>query len=146
MRVLILVLLLCPVCFAQPVTVRVVSGKDGHPLPKQAVSVQFFYDKPAKVSPSLDFETDSNGEAQFDLPEPAPVHLNVRITLPSEHWHCACGFMGDTEMVVEKGVVQGTPDKTKTPVAAPKVEAGHIVFVARPFTFVERLLYPLVKE
>ena len=143
MRALALVLLLCPVCFAQSVRVRVINGKDGRPLPKQAISVQFFYEKPAKVSPPLHLETDSNGEAQFSIPEPTPAHLFVHVALTNEYWHCACGFMGDTETVVHKGVVEAPP---KAPIAPANREPGQIVFVARPFTFVERLLYPVMKE
>src|SRR5208283_1899551 len=140
MRALALVLLLCPVCLAQSVRVRVVNGKDGRPLPKQAVSVQFFYEKPAKVSPPLHLETDFKGEAQFSIPEPTPAHLFVHVALAYEYWHCACGFMGDTETVVHKGVLEAAGDTKKTPTAPANPEPGHIVFVARPLTFVERLL------
>lgn len=129
---LALILLLCPVCFAQSVTVRVINGKNGRALRKQAVSVQFFYEKPPGVSPPLNIETDSNGEAQFNLPDPIPPHLNVRVTLTSEHWHCACGLMANTETVVHKGVVEIAPEKTKTSTALANPEPGHIdLFVIR---------------
>jgi hypothetical protein len=51
--------------------------------------------------------------------------------------------MGPTEAVVHKGVVEAPP---KAPIALANPEPAHIVFVARPFTFVEKLLYPLMKE
>lgn len=47
------VVLLCHFCPAQAVTVRVINGNDGHTLPKQAVSVQFLYEKPSTASPPL---------------------------------------------------------------------------------------------
>lgn len=146
MRALILMLAVCPVCYAQSVRVRVVDGKNGHGLPKQAVSVQFLYEKPAKASPPLHLETDSNGEAEFSIPEPSPAHLSVRVALTSEHWHCGCLMMADTEAVVHKGFLEGMPAKTKVPTPPANAEPGYIVFVARPFTFAERLLHPLLKE
>ena len=145
LRVLVLMLWVCPVCFAQSVKVRVLDGKAGRGLPKLSISVQFLYEKPASASTPLRLETDANGEAQFSIPEPAPAHLFVVVALTSEHWRCGCGFMGDTQTVVDKGFLSTFPTAAKpnTPVNS---EPGYIVFVARPFTFVERLLYPLVKE
>ena len=105
--------------------------------------MQFFYEKPAKVSPSFHLENDSNGEPRFNIPEPTPAHLFVHGALTYEYWHCTCVFMGPTEAVVHKGVVEAPP---KAPIALANPEPGHIVFVARPFTFVEKLLYPLMKE
>lgn len=146
MRDLIWVLFLCHFCFAQQVKVRVISSQDGHALPKQAVSVQFFYEKPAKVTPPLHIETDRNGEAQFSIPEPTPEHLDVRVALTSEHWHCACWVMADTGEVIQKGITQTAPtNKAKAPNSADP-EPRQIVFIARPFTFFEKLLYPLVKQ
>jgi hypothetical protein len=145
MRTLALLLLVCPACFAQSVTVRVINDEDGRGLAKQGVSVQFFYEKPAQVSAPLHLETDSKGEAQFSIPEPAPAHLFVHVALTSEHWHCGCGFMGATDSVVHNGIRQDLPAKSKSTPRA-KVEPGYIVFVARPFSLVEKLLYPLEKE
>jgi hypothetical protein len=146
MQTVVFVLLVFPTCFAQSVRIRVIDDKDGRGLPKQSVSVQFFYEKPASVSPPLHLETDSNGEAQFTIPEPTPAHLFVHVALTSEHWHCGCGFMGNTETVVHDGILEGLPAKAKAPSVPANAEPGYIVFVARPFTLIERLLYPLEKE
>jgi hypothetical protein len=145
MRILIWALLLCHFCSAQTIRVRVINGDDGHPLPKQAVSVQFLYEKPVQALRSLDIETDGHGEAQFNIPEPAPGHISIRITLSSEHWHCACWVMANTERVVREGIVHAGAAK-KTPAASTNAQPGQIIFIASPFTFFERLLYPLVKD
>jgi hypothetical protein len=147
MRALIGVLLLCQFSFAQAVKVRVVNGNNGDPLPKQAISVQFLYEKPPKASSPLRIETDANGEAQFRIPESPPEHLDVKLALTSEHWHCGCWVMADTEDVIHKGIVEATPpDKAKASTTPANAEPGEIVFIVRPFTFFEKLLYPLVKQ
>jgi hypothetical protein len=137
-----LVLLLPRFCLAQSVTVRVVNDKNGRPLPSQAVSVQFFYEKPARVTQPFRATTDSKGEAQFSIPQPNPEHLDVRVALTSEHWICRCWLMSDIEPVLRKGVAL-TP-QSKPPWA--NAEPGLIVFHARPFTLAERLLYPIMKQ
>lgn len=140
----VFILLLYPVCFGQKVTVRVINAKNGHPLPKQTVFVQFLYEQPPAASSPVQVQTDGTGRAQFTIPEPQPEHLNVRVALTSEHWHCACWVMTDTEKVIRNGLVQ--TDRLNSPSAQVNAEAGEIVFIARPFTFFERALYPLVKQ
>jgi hypothetical protein len=147
MRALIGALLLCQFSFAQAVKVRVVNGNNGDPLPKQAVSVQFLYDKPPKASPPLRIETDANGEAQYRIPDPPPEYVDVRLALTSEHWHCGCWVMAHTEDVISKGIVDATPpNKAKASTTPANAEPGQIVFIVRPYTFFEKLLYPLVKQ
>jgi hypothetical protein len=144
-------LLLCvtPLCYGQEIRVRIINGKNGHPLPKQQVSVVLLYEgsetKPAKYDAVQHLDTDANGVAQFFLPEPGPAHLSIGVRLTSEHWHCGCDVAAlvVTKELIQKGIVKGrglsSPGK---PVTA---ALGEIVFVARPFTFFETLLYPLVK-
>ena len=137
------VLGLSPLCFGQAVKIRVVNANNGHPLPKQKVSVALLYEKgemiPANYGTNLSLETDGNGQVQFSLPEPAPVHLAARVRLASKHWHCKCTALVSTQVVVEKGIVQ-TPGP-ELPTSATNAEAGPgvILFIARPFTFLERL-------
>ena len=89
-------------------------------------------------------ETDANGDAHFILPKPAPAQLGVRVHLTSKYWHCACVALVTTEDVVKKGIVQPyEPTASAIPL---QVEPGEILFVVRPFTFLEHLLYPFVKE
>jgi len=141
MRATLLAPLVCSACFAQSVTVRVINGGDGRGLAKQDVAVQYFYENPTKVTPAIHLETDSSGETQFSIPQPVPAHLFVHVTLTSE-WHCACGFMGDTPKGIDSGILEDVPTKTKS---APQVRPGYIIIVARPLSFIERLLYPLEK-
>jgi hypothetical protein len=136
-----------PFCLAQPLTIRVINANNGHPLQKQQVSVSLLYGKgekpPAKYDASLRLETDVNGEAHFTLPEPAPVHLSAQVRLDWGHWRCGCGVLAVTEDVIQKGIVESAdPGKSPPPITA---RPGEILFVARPLSFLERLLYPFVK-
>jgi hypothetical protein len=142
----ILLLSLGPACLAQSVRVRVINGKGGRPLPKQAVSVQFLKEKPASVSPPLRLETDSNGEARFAIPETMAVRLDVRVVTKSEDWHCRCWVMADTETVIHRGIVESAYDQVKPPITVPEAEAGSVVFVLRPYAWWERLIAPLVRQ
>ena len=140
---------LSPLCFGQAVKIRVVNTKDGHPLPKQGVSVALLYEKgevtPASYNTNLSFETDGNGEVQFSLPEPAPVHLAARVHLTSKHWHCKCVALVSTQVVVEQGIVQTPGPELPTSATNAKAGPGVILIIARPFTFLERL-NPFVKR
>src|SRR6202040_3406279 len=81
-------------CCAQVVKIRIVSGKDGQPLKKQPVLVSFLYESkektPPDLRPTMQADTDANGEVSFHLPEPAPAHFGAQIRLTSENWRCAC--------------------------------------------------------
>jgi hypothetical protein len=144
-----LLLWLSPACFGQVIRIRVTDSRTGHPVQMQPVSVALCYGQgekaPAKYDANLHLETDANGEAQFHLPEPAPAHLVALVRLTSEHWHCFCMAIVATRDLVQIGVVQ-TPDAESTTSATnAKAEPGVILFLARPFTFLERLFYPFVK-
>jgi hypothetical protein len=147
MRAFTWALVLCHICSAQVVKVRVINGYDGRPLPKQAVFVQFFYERRPKISPPLHIETDANGEAQFNISESPPENIDVRLALTYEHWHCACWVMADTEKILREGIVQVPPTNVpNAPIAPASMGPGQIVFIARPFTFFEKLLYPFLKQ
>ena len=147
MRALVWLIVVSSVCFAQELKVRVINGKDGQPLPKQAVTVQFLNDTPVTASSPLRLETDPNGEVRFGIPKPLPEHLNVRVALTSEYWHCGCWVMADTSKVVQEGITQPALSKgAKANDVPAKAEPGEILIIARPFTFGERLLYPFVKQ
>jgi len=146
-RAFIWAFVLCHISFAQEVKVRVIDGFDGRPLPKQAVFVQFFYEKPAKISPPLHIETDANGEAQFNISKRPPENIDVRLALTSEHWHCVCGLMAGTQKVLREGIVQiARTNVLNAPIAPANKEPGEIVFIAAPFTFIEKLLHPLLTQ
>ena len=135
---------------AQTLRVRVLKINDRHPLPHQDVSVALLYEKGEKPPPKYDANlrstTDENGEAQFLLPEPAPVHLAVQLHLTSEHWHCGCMILAATQELIQRGLVQTPGPQSKESSTNANPEPGLILFFVRPFTFFERLLYPLLKE
>lgn len=148
-------LLLCwgHVCMAQEITVRVINATNGRPLPKQGVSVSFLYDKrhdseiPAKYDAVVNFETDANGEAHFKLPEPPPSRFSAQARLDSSHWKCGCGVLASTDDLVRKGIVGpiATSESKKSSALLTAVPM-EILFAARPLSFIERLLYPIMKE
>jgi hypothetical protein len=148
---LILVLLTSSVlCDGQVITVRIVNAKNGHPVRKQTVSLSPLYEEGENVPANHDFdvrmETDANGQAQFNLPEPAPARLSVRAGLNMDHWRCLCAapvFVA-TQGVIHDGVLEGLEFTTSAnPV---KAEPGQVVLVARKISLFEKLLSPLVKE
>jgi hypothetical protein len=95
---------------------------------------------------SVNGSTDANGEARFRLPEPAPEHLAANVSVTSEHWHCGCGVLAVMQDVIQKGVVGPLPRVDSRKFAFPvEPVPGKILFVARPLSFFERLLYPLTK-
>jgi hypothetical protein len=145
MRTIILIALLCPLSKAQSVGIRVIDMK-GQAIANQPVRVSFFAEKLAKAADAVTLETDARGEASFNLPEPAPPHLEVRVNLKDNRWFCNCVLMTDTSTVLQRGVVEWAPHESPAPKLWPDAQPGHIVFVARPIGFFERLLYPLIKE
>jgi len=134
--------------FAQIVTIRVVNPKNSKPLQKRPVTVALLYEKgesvPQKYDANLSLMTDVNGEVRFALPNPAPRHMSAHVSLP-EIWGC-CGVLAATEEVIRVGIVApkdiGESAKSALP---PKALPGEILFLARPPSFWERLLYPLEK-
>ena len=143
--VCVLLFALGPLCFGQAVTVRIITDKKV-PLQKEQVALSLLYEKggktPAKFDPILHSETDKEGEARFVLPDPAPAHLSVRVKLGSPYWHCGCGAFAETQEVIRDGIV----DSAAKPKAFSKAKPGEILFVVRPLSFFERLLYPVMKE
>lgn len=143
--------LLCsaPLCLCQKITVRVVDAKNGHPLPRQQVSISFLdgQNRPLEHPSVLALETDAEGQASFALPEPIPAHLSVQVRLTSEHWRCGCAVLAATREILQKGSVGAEPEHTASPASGGgKAGPGQIIFFARPLGLFERLLYPLVKD
>ncbi len=148
-----LLLIVAPSCLAQEAKIRVINGANGRPLPKLAVSVSFLYDKkydkeiPANYDALLKLETDENGEARFRFPQPPPVHFSSQVRVDWSHWDCGCGILGSTEDLVREGINGPVRVKVEKKFAARyKAAPGEILFIFRPLSFFERLLYPLMKE
>lgn len=124
---------------AQEATVRVFNAKNGRPLASETVKVQFMGREASSLP--LQIDTDANGEAHFNIPNHTE-HIDVRVALKSGHWHCGCWVMADTKQV-QQGILAVAPVKGhETPAAKP----NEIVVVARPLSFIERLIRPLVKQ
>jgi hypothetical protein len=155
----VLLIWLTDSCFGQVITVRIVNEKNGQPLAGQEISVSFFYRTGESVPQAEDsnlhlkkdsnlnfhLKTDAHGLASFNLSQPAPAQLWVGAGLPSQYWFCACATraFASTQEVIEKGITARVDSKrSKVPNAKP----GQIIFVARPYNFFERLMYPLLKE
>jgi hypothetical protein len=136
-------------CSAQTVTIRVVNANDGSPLRNQPVSVSLLYEKgettPAKYDASLSLQTDANGQIRFELPKPAPAHMAAQVRLTSEHWHCGCMVLAVTQDVIQKGIVDSAASESIRSPSLVRAVPGEILFLARPLSFWERLLYPFVK-
>jgi hypothetical protein len=135
---------------AQSITIRVVDAKNNRSLQKQHVSLSLLYDKdelaPTHYESVLQMETNSNGEAHFTIPEPAPLHVAVRVRLTDEHWRCGCITVAATKDVLHSGMLVGLPDsKSNKATSNIAQKPGEIVFLAHRLTFFERLLYPLLK-
>jgi hypothetical protein len=139
-------------CAAQEATIRVINGANGRPLPKVAVSVSFLYDKkydkeiPRSYDASLNLETDENGKAHFKFPQPPPVHFSAQVRVDL-HWRCGCLILASTEALVREGINGSLSVSDETEFAARyKAAPGEILIIARPLSFFERLLNPLMKD
>ena len=126
-------------CPAQDVTVRVFNARNDQPLASEVVEVQFMGTE-ASSSP-VQLITDAKGEAHFKIPNHTE-HIDLRVVLRSGHWDCGCWVMADTKQV-QQGIVAYTPVKGRE---APATKPNEILIMARPLNFIERLLWPLVKQ
>ncbi len=133
-------------CLAQTVTVRVINGKNGHPLAKQGVVLSLLYDGAAKAPPDypgpVNLETDDQGEAHFKLPQPPPAHLAATVRIDLSRWRCVCSLLSTTDEVVQSGVVK-VESGGKGPSRPKPLE---ILFVARPLSLLYRILGPFEKD
>ena len=138
-------------CLAQPVTVRVINVHTGRPLQKESVSFTLLYFKgektPQSFEPNLIGVTDTNGEAQFQVAEPAPAHFSVMVHLTTEYLRCGSWVLGDTQDLIQKGIVGPQPSaKSEKSNTAIKAGPGEVLVLTGPMSFFERLLYPIMKE
>jgi len=129
---LLVLLSASPRCVGQKIKIRIINGSNGHPLSKQQVSASLLYEKtekaPAKYDALLLLETDTNGVAQFTLPDLAPAHLSAGAHLTSALWHCGCAapLLVDTKDLIQNGIVAGREFSSRvTPV---KAAPGEIYF------------------
>jgi hypothetical protein len=148
----LLLLTVAPFCLAQEAKIRVINAANGRPLPKLAVFLSFLYDTkydkeiPANYQASLNLETDDNGEAHFKFPQPPPAQFFAKVRVDWSHWDCVCLIVGSTGDLVRGGINGPLPAKDKKFAARYKAGPGEILFIFRPLSFFERLLYQLMKD
>lgn len=146
------------VCFGQTMTIRIVNVTNESPVRNQSVYIWGISGKIAlgederrklltnAISPELSLMTDANGEAQFELPKPAPAYFYVRAVLSNPHWDCTCVERVRTEEVLQKGFVTLSPyaERWKPKPIQPK--SGEVLFALRPLPLWVRFFWPLLKE
>jgi hypothetical protein len=137
---LFLVLCLGPLCFGESVVVQVLNGMDGTPVRDQFVTMQL-RNASAKTVMALNSRTDSNGKAHFLLPQTTPESLNVEVQLSAPALHCTCQTLVKTEAVIREGLVVSRRIRNSRLSAPIQPAPGHIVFVARPSSLLEKVLF-----
>lgn len=131
-------------CSAQTIAFRVITD-DGKPLEKKHVTMTFeLFDNGKFTARNQTQETDRNGEARFTLPSSTRDFFFFNLDLGSPYWHCGCGGGAKIQTVVQTGIVQSAASKDSESAFTPKPD--EILVVARKFTLIERLFYPLMKD
>jgi hypothetical protein len=146
------------VCFSQTVLISIVNVTNGRPVRNRPVYIagisgkissdlderRKLLTKPA--TPELLLVTDANGEAHFELPNPAPAYFYVRAVLSDAHWDCTCLVRVSTEEVVRKGFMTISPYAEHKPSAKSiQPKPGEVLFGLRPTPWWWRILYPVEK-
>jgi hypothetical protein len=133
-----LVLCLGPLCFGESVVVQVLNGRDGKPVPDVTLQLRFANATNTMV---MNFRTDSNGEARFQLPQATPESLKVEVAFTSSGLHCPCRVLADAETVMRQGLTVARRARGSKLFAPIQPAPGHIVFVARPVGRLESILF-----
>jgi hypothetical protein len=139
-----MVLSFASMCFGESVVIQVLSRKDGQPLSGKVVTMEFRYAKTAgreNQDIALNLRTDSNGEVEFQMPSARPEFLAVLVDLNPSGLHCSCRVLASTETVLREGLT--VADRTRAANTSAPVQSapGHILFVARPPTLLEKVIY-----
>lgn len=131
-------------CSAQMITFRVITDQ-GKPIKKRSVSISFDGLKNGKpIGRGQTQETDENGEARFTLPPSGRDFFFFYVDLGSPYWFCGCDGIPKIQDVVQRGIVQSAARKDPSKSFEPK--PGEVLIVARKFSFIDRLLYPFMKD
>jgi hypothetical protein len=156
-----LLLLACigPACFGQTVKIHVVDSASEKPLMKQTVSISGITGKEdtqkqaehklltKPTTPDLRLVTDINGDAQFELPKPAPANFYVRAELYERHWDCVCLVRVSTEELMQKGYkTTNAYDKAAADKPSDQPKPGEILFHLGPTPWWVRAFWPLLTD
>ncbi|MGO9127040.1 MAG: Ig-like domain-containing protein [Terriglobales bacterium] len=148
----LLLVSLHPYSLAQLITIHVIDVRNGRPVQNRQVSLSLLYSKGEKIpgnqEPTLRGKTDSNGKAEFTLPEPGPAQVSAWADVTSlEYWWCSCYAALTTQELTQKGYVTSQPGPwAKNKPSSIKAVPAEILFLARPFNLFERILAPLERE
>ena len=144
---------------AQTVKIRLVNSTNGNPVTNLKILVfgvrgkadaqpegpQKLLDKHA--TPDVRLVTDANGEAHFDLPNPAPDHFYIHGKLAGPVWDCTCLARLVTEEVLRKGRTISTSQEGLSPGnISTQPEPGEIVFRLKPTPWWVRVFWPLLVD
>lgn len=145
-------------CFGQTVIIRIVNVTNESPVRNRYVYISGMTGKPLSeqderrklltkpISPELRLVTDANGEAQFELPKPAPAYFYIRAVLSIPRWDCTCVLRVSTEEVMRKGLMTESPYAERTPAKEPmQPRPGEVLFGLRPTPWWWWILYPIEK-
>ena len=135
------VLWLAPSCFGELVVIKVLNGGNGAGVANQLVTVQLRYAKSAGKPNDIQIQrTDSDGEMRFLVHDIRPESLDVKIDFDGKGLKCSCRVKAEPETVLREGLVvgRGSLPKNSPPIQA---EPAHIVFIARPSSFLEKVMY-----
>jgi len=146
-------------CAAHTVKIRLVNSTNGSPVTNLKIFVfgvsgkanaqpedpQKFLDKHA--APDVRLLTDANGEAHFDLPNPAPDHFYVHAELEGPVWDCTCLVRVVTEEVLRKGLTISNSQEGLSPGKfSTQPEPGEIVLRLTPTPWWVRVFWPLLVD
>lgn len=133
---------------AQNVSVRVIDVHTGKPMRDLEIIVGFIDSRLQNPASTLQLTTGKSGEAVFVVTPPAPEMISVQARLPG-NWHCGCQILTSTTDLLTHGVNGTKPahaasDDGSFSIRSPG--AGTITLFARPYTFLEKLMSPFLRE
>ena len=144
---------------AETVKIRLVNSTNGSPVTNLNILVfgvsgkanaqpeesRKMLDKHA--TPDVRLITNSNGEAHFDLPNPAPDHFYIHAELAGPVWDCTCLVRVVTEEVLRKGrTISNSQEGLSPGNFSTKPESGEIVFRLKPTPWWVRVFWPLLVD
>jgi hypothetical protein len=143
---------------AQTVRIRLVNSTNGTPMTNLKISVfgvsgkanaqpedpRRLLDKHA--TPDVRLVTDANGEAHFDLPNPAPDHFYIH-ELPGPAWDCTCLVRVVTEEVsLKRRTISNSQEGLSPGNVSTQPAPGEIVFRLKPTPWWVRVFWPLLVD
>jgi len=99
------------------------------------------------ATPDVRLVTDANGEAHFDLPDPAPDHFYIHAVLDGPVWDCTCLVRVVTEEVLRKGrTISNSQEGLSPGKFLTQTEPGQILFRLKPTPWWVRVFWPLLVD